>query len=176
MKVVFSWTRGLVSPGPLAIVCAIGALSLSGCSWRPPLARAVAPERSCTSACLAGLDPYDTGCASDAETSARAPAIDGAGKVVAVVELRRSARCETVWARAVRAAGAGGALVATVSAPGYSSSFEHPTDGEVWTDMVPAPRACAAATGGLRQHDGTTRGVRAASCDPAGGVSLASNQ
>ncbi len=172
MKVTFN--SGLGSNGLLPIVCTTCGLLLAACSLRPSGAHAARSE-PCTSGCLAGLDPYETGCASDAATSARARAVDGSGNVVAVVELRRSKRCETVWARAVRVPGASGALVAIVTAPGYESSYEHPTDGEVWTDMIPAPRACVAATGGLRQHDGTALGARAASCNPAGVMGVASN-
>jgi len=159
---------------PLA--CAICALSLAGCSSRMPEARSAMTEgaSSCTGVCLAGLDPYDAGCASDAATTASAPAFDTSGHAVAVVELRRSERCGASWARAVRLSGASGALVASVSAVGHSNSFEHATDGEVWTDMVPTARACATATGGIRRHDGVALYAQATTCAGLGVVGMAS--
>lgn len=126
----------------------------------------VAPEvAACLGTCLTGRDPYEAGCIADATTTARAAAVDASGHPIATVELRWSARCGTAWARAVRAPGAPGALVANIEAVGVSSSYEHATDGEVWTDMVAAPRTCATATGGIRNRDGILQDVRASSCD-----------
>jgi hypothetical protein len=135
-------------------------LALAGCSPALPGAPAAPAHAS-----LAGLDPYDTGCAADASTTATALSLNPSGTVVARVELRRSERCQTAWARAVRISGARGALVASVHAGGLSSSFEHATDGEVWTDMVPAQRGCATAAGGVRGEDGPGREARATSCN-----------
>ena len=147
-----------------------GLLLLSlGCSAALPTGH---PGRV-SSGSLAGRDPYDAGCTSDASTIAKAAAFDPSGDGVATVELRWSARCGTAWARAVRVASAGGTLVARVQAAGLSSTFEHATDGEVWTDMVPAPRACATASGGIRRGDGTIEDARVTSCDPASDSGLA---
>jgi hypothetical protein len=150
-------------------------LLLSACSSSLPAVPSAtsAAVPSCSGACLAGRDPYDAGCVADATTSARASALDASGSPVAVVELRWSERCGTAWARAVRVSPASGALVASVQAAGLSSFFEHATDGEVWTDMVPAPRACATATGGIRSRDGTFEDARATSCDDTGAAGLA---
>ena len=139
-------------------------LSLA-CSSPLPNAIAVgSAKQACTGACLTGLDPYDTGCAVDATTNARVTALDASGRAVAVIELRESERCATSWARVVRVSGANGTLVATVAAAGYSSSFEHVNDGEVWTDMVPVSIACVTATGGVRRQDGLFVNARASSC------------
>ena len=148
--------------------------SLSACSASVPAAGPATPGApSCTGACLAGRDPYDAGCIADATTTAKAPALDASGNPVAVVELRWSERCGTAWARAVRVPHASGALVASVQSAGLSSSFEHATDGEVWTDMVPAPRACATVTGGIRRLDGVFEDARATSCADTGAAGLA---
>jgi hypothetical protein len=93
---------------------------------------------------------------------------------MARVEVWRSERCETAWARAVRQSEAKGALVATIRAGGLSASFEHATDGEVWTDMVPAPRGCATATGGVRTHDRAVTDAHADSCNDTGARRVAS--
>jgi len=146
---------------------ALAGLLLGGCSSQVAPAHAPVaassglprPER------LAGLDPYDTGCAADAVLTSRVPALDPHGDVVAFVELRRSGRCETAWGRAVRVASAKGALVASVEARGFSSAFEHATDGEVWTDMVPASGACATVSGGLRVGGGVEQSAHASWCD-----------
>ncbi len=140
-----------------------------GCSAALPVRR---PDRV-SGASLAGHDPYDAGCTSDASTIAKAAACDPSGNRVATVELRWSARCGTVWARAVRVAPATGTLVARVEAASLSSTFEHATDGEVWTDMVPALRACATVSGGIRRGDGTLEDARATSCDHASDTGLA---
>jgi hypothetical protein len=140
-----------------------------GCSAALPTGR----SDRLSSASLAGRDPYDAGCSSDASTIARAAAFDPSGHRVATVELRWSARCGTAWARAVRVASASGTLVASVQAASLSNTFEHATDGEVWTDMVPAPRACATVSGGIRRSDGTLEDARASSCDPASDTGLA---
>ncbi len=177
MKVVFNIIDPRSPMGSVArLVCAMCGMLLAGCSAHTSQALASAPRRapSCTGACLAGLDPYDTGCSSDARTTARAPALDPSGHAVAVVELRRSKRCETSWARAMRVSDASGTLMASISAVGYSNSFEHATDGEVWTDMVPATRACPTATGGIRPHEGQLLRARATSCADASVGGLAS--
>jgi hypothetical protein len=150
-------------------------LLLSACSGavRPGQAMAASSAPACAGACLAGQDPYDAGCTADATTTAKASALDASGAPVAVVELRWSGRCGTAWARAVRVAPVSGVLVASVEAVGLSSTFEHATDGEVWTDMVPAPRACATVTGGIRGRDGGLQDVRATSCDDTGAAGLA---
>jgi hypothetical protein len=132
-----------------------------GCSAALPTAR----PGTASSASLAGRDPYDAGCTADASTLAKAAAFDPSGHRVATVELRWSARCGTAWARAVRLGAASGTLVAQVQAASLSSTFEHATDGEVWTDMVPASRACATVSGGIRRSDGTLEDARATSCD-----------
>jgi hypothetical protein len=159
----------------LALATAGFLLWLSGCSATVPagFSAATSPTPACTGACLTGRDPYEAGCTSDATTTARASAVDASGASVAVVELRWSGRCATAWARAVRLPPASGALVATVQAAGLSSSFEHATDGEVWTDMVPAPRACATVTGGIRLVDGTFEDARATSCRDTSAAGLA---
>lgn len=151
--------------------CLAAGMCLSACSRMAPSGPVA---RGCTGVCLSGRDPYDTGCASGAMTVGQAEARDATGQLVAKVELRRSLRCETSWARAVRVPGATGALVATVSAAGSSSSFEHATDGEVWTDMIPSAHACVAATGGVRQRDGAGLDASATTCAGAGAVALAS--
>ena len=66
-----------------------------------------------------------------------------------------------------------GTLLASVEAAGYTSAFEHATDGEVWTDMVPSARACVTAIGGIRLSDGAIEDVRASWCSDRGAVGLA---
>jgi hypothetical protein len=123
---------------------------------------------------LTGLDPYETGCAADAVTASRAEARDATGALVAFVDLRRSARCGTSWARAVRVANAKGTLLASVRGQASASAFEHRTDGEVWTDMVPAEHGCATATGGIRPVEGASHEAQAAWCYVGRAAGLAS--
>ena len=161
MKTIFNCVATLAAVLPLA-----------GCAPHLSRAPAAASAASPGAPSLAGRDPYDTGCAADARTTATAPTLDASGRVLAVVELRRSDHCQTAWARAVRISGVTGTLAASVRVVGASSSFEHPTDGEVWTDMVPWARACATATGGVRRP--AIQEARATSCDDTGGESRAS--
>jgi uncharacterized protein with ACT and thioredoxin-like domain len=69
----------------------------------------------------------------------------------------------------VRLGGAPGALVANVASAGRRSAFEHPTDGEVWTDMVPVPGGgdCATAWAAIRRADRVVFVARVASCADA---------
>jgi hypothetical protein len=149
-----------------ALAPAILGMVLGGCSsYLPATAAPLDTAPSLRSPVrLAGLDPYDTRCASDAITASKALVRDAAGELLAFVELHRSARCQTIWARAVRVSASSGALVATVRGQGYTSAFEHATDGEVWTDMVPSSRGCAAATGGIRSRGGVVQNAEAVWC------------
>jgi hypothetical protein len=157
----------------LALPGAVLSFAVAGCFPLSPPAPAGATATG-GSAALAGLDPYDTRCAAGAVTAARAEARDASGTLVAFVELRRSPRCGTTWARAVRIAPARGILAATIRGQGYTSAFEHPTDGEVWTDMIPSDRGCATATGGVRATDGGRHDATVSWCDAGPAVRVAS--
>jgi len=156
MKIVFRYCLGLVS--------------LWGCAHPSffPVSDTTSSVPLCRGACLAGRDPYEVGCAADATTVQRADVRNPAGDVVASVELRQSPRCGTGWARALRTPGNGGTLVASVRSAGSASTFEHPSDGEVWTDMVPLlTHACVTATGTIRPKDGVALDAAAEWCGQA---------
>jgi hypothetical protein len=148
----------------LALTFVCFGVALGGCLAGTTEPRRAGPARVCVGECLAGVDPYDAGCDADATTVASAEVVDDAGHTVAKVDLRWSARCDASWARAVRLGGAPGALVANVASAGRRSAFEHPTDGEVWTDMVPGGGECATASAAIRRADRVVFDARAASC------------
>jgi hypothetical protein len=115
----------------------------------------------------AGLDPFATGCAHDAETASRAAVRDPTGRIIGVVDVRWSPSCHTAWTRIARFDGQGRAsLAGGISTPaGGARSFLATGGLALWTDMVPCPDTCAVATATLYGDDDAPLGeARVASC------------